>query len=453
MATNANNPAKRPHLESSPAGSPSNDSENHHEHNEDITSHHAHTASVWPRFLVIESADPAKPVSSLSPFVIDKALKGIVGETKTVKKLRSGVILVELLRAAQSKNLLKQTVFASLPVRVTEHRSLNTSKGVVRNFELAQMEPSEITDNLSTQGVTAARVIKQTRNGIVRNTATVVLTFGTPVLPTEIKAGYLILKVEPFIPNPLRCFGCQAFGHHQSTCTRTKVCPKCSLTAHGEEPCTAQVKCANCSADHPAYATSCPLWIREKEICRVKTTSNISFADAKKLVLSNTQDAPLRRSYATVAKHTASAATQTDPEITQCNCTTLVLGHSSSTSQAYTTTAIQTDKQITDTSLEQQNSRKHDTSLEQQNSRKHNANAENNGKGGVARRSAAPSPSDLPKRTSLSSAAGPNVQRRKTSLSPVRHPDPSGSRNISPDLSGGGTGRVGPVSHHKVNNT
>jgi hypothetical protein len=337
MASNTQNRSKRPKPESSPEAS-SPDIE--------ITQ----TVTHWPRFLVIEAIDKSKPVSSLSPFVIEKTLKGLIGETKSVKKLNSGIILVEVLREGQANNLLKQTSFASIDVQVSEHRTLNTCKGVIRCMELAQMESDELLANLSTHGVVAVRNITQKRDGVVRKTAAVVLTFATPDLPKDIKAGYLSLRVSPFVPNPLRCFNCQSFGHHQSLCKKAKLCPKCGLADHGDAECSTPVKCLNCSGDHPAYATSCPRWAQEKEICRVKTTNKISFPEARKLVVSSSSVSTARPSYASIVntktnisvgtKSTRTVETQTDC-LCQCTCQ----AHAVSNEGVSNTTATQTENQ------------------------------------------------------------------------------------------------------------
>ena len=77
--------------------------------------------SNWSRYIVIESTEPDKPISSLSPFVIEKAVQGIAGAVQGVRKLRSGALLIETLREAQANNLLKLDSFASLGVKVSPH--------------------------------------------------------------------------------------------------------------------------------------------------------------------------------------------------------------------------------------------------------------------------------------------------------------------------------------------
>src|SRR5579872_5805548 len=117
-------------------------------------------------------------------------MKGITGEVVSIKKLRSGLLIVEVSREGQAKNLLKQTTFASIPVKVSAHRSLNSSRGVIRDYDLAQMDPAELTSELQSAGVpvTEARNILKTRNGQRKKTAA---TFSMPTVPQTIQAGYL----------------------------------------------------------------------------------------------------------------------------------------------------------------------------------------------------------------------------------------------------------------------
>src|SRR5207302_1289462 len=89
-------------------------------------------SNSWPHFLVIRSNDENRPVTALSPFVIDKSIKACAGTVKGVKKLRSGVILVEVDNRKHSENLLKLKKMFDMDSNVTPHRTLNTCKGIVR---------------------------------------------------------------------------------------------------------------------------------------------------------------------------------------------------------------------------------------------------------------------------------------------------------------------------------
>ena len=71
----------------------------------------------------------------------------------------------------------------------------------------------EIRDELRNQAVLAVHRVTVTKNGEVISTSTLFLTFNSPDLPREIKLGYLRVKVDMFVPNPLTYFNCNGLGH------------------------------------------------------------------------------------------------------------------------------------------------------------------------------------------------------------------------------------------------
>ena len=91
------------------------------------------TASCYhDRWYIIQSTDPNKAASKLSPFVISKALKCSVGTVKTVRCLRQGDILIEVSSATQSSAVNKLNNLAGCPVTASPHHTLNTCKGIIR---------------------------------------------------------------------------------------------------------------------------------------------------------------------------------------------------------------------------------------------------------------------------------------------------------------------------------
>ena len=245
------------------------------------------TSSIhFPHFIVIESKDPSHPITKLSPFVVEKQLLGILGTPKSVKKLRNETILVECFTRQQSENLLKHKTFFQADVRIYPHKTLNSSKGIVRCKEMSLCSITEIKDNLKTQGVTDVKRISVRRHGEMRLTNTYILTFSSPTLPPSVKIGYMSVNVDLYIPNPLRCFKCQQYGHHISKCPRKAVCAKCGTEEdnHDYETCDRPVKCSNCKGAHAAFSRECPLWKEEKEILNLKYTKNLSFPEARQLI-------------------------------------------------------------------------------------------------------------------------------------------------------------------------
>ena len=111
------------------------------------------------------------------------------------------------------------------------------------------------------------------------------MTFELPVIPPRMKIDYTVEMVEQFIPNPLRCYKCQKYGHHQDKCNRKSVCGKCGQKDpdHSIEECKNTHRCANCGGDHTVYSKTCKKWKREREILSIKYTKNLSFLEAQKI--------------------------------------------------------------------------------------------------------------------------------------------------------------------------
>ena len=161
---------------------------------------------------------------------------------------------------------------------------MNASKGVVRNRELAKCDPKEIKEEMSDQCVTDAVVIKVKRDGVEHRTNTVILSFSTSTPPKYVMVGYERVSVNAYIPNPLRCFNCQRYGHGQKNCKNRKVCACCSESDHSAENCILEEKCFHCHGKHMVSSKECPRWQAEKRVQQLKAERNISFPEARQIV-------------------------------------------------------------------------------------------------------------------------------------------------------------------------
>ncbi|GBM13225.1 hypothetical protein AVEN_259134-1 [Araneus ventricosus] len=191
--------------------------------------------SETARFLIISL--PNEQLSKTSLFATEKALQGIA---KT---------------------------FLNNPVKITLNRTLNSSRGVISEPQLLHSPESEILEGLSSEGVIGVRRINITRGASFIATKHMVLTFNTTQLPSHIKAGYLRCKVRPYIPNPIRCYNCQRFGHSKAACRGKQTCSTCASVDHIASDCTSiEPRCMNCDQPHPADSKDCPQWKKEKQI-------------------------------------------------------------------------------------------------------------------------------------------------------------------------------------------
>ena len=120
------------------------------------------------------------------------------------------------------------------------------------------------------------------KEGKVVPTNTLFLTFNRPDVPKEIVVGYLKVKVELFVPNPLRRFNCNKFGHTSQRSRTTAKCQRCGKDKH-EEQYEGPLICSNCKGPHAVSAKDCPVW-KEKEIQGIRVEKRISFPEARQLV-------------------------------------------------------------------------------------------------------------------------------------------------------------------------
>ncbi|XP_071138259.1 uncharacterized protein [Mytilus edulis] len=98
-----------------------------------------------------------------------------------------------------------------------------------------------------------------------------------------------------FIPNPS-----QKFGHGSKQCRGKQRCFKCSDEGHEGTNCNSESsKCVNCGESHFSSSRDCPVYLKEKNIIKIKTERNISYPEAKQIAsVSNDLLVSNRPSYA-----------------------------------------------------------------------------------------------------------------------------------------------------------
>ena len=266
---------------------------------------------LFPRFLMMMPDDEEKSLHKLSSFAIQKGIEGLAGEPKSIKRLRSGDLLIEVDRGSHSTNLQKATELAGKPIKVSPHRTLNTSKGVIRTPELRNTTNEEIIAQLGHAGAKEARILTKKVDGKIVKLNTAIITFRFPTPPETMKMGFERVKVQLYVPQPLRCFKCQRFGHHRENCKRDEVCGRCGQPDHNDSSCNNPVKCVNCSEKHTAFSKDCPVWQKEKEIQKVRTEQKISFPEARKIV-EGKNNIPTRSFASVAARKVVSVGCQTD---------------------------------------------------------------------------------------------------------------------------------------------
>ncbi|GBO00706.1 hypothetical protein AVEN_14114-1 [Araneus ventricosus] len=164
-------------------------------------------------------------------------------------------------------------------------KKVKAANGIYREFSIPILNTGNVTHS-------APLDIANTPQGLT--------FFSSHVLAEYVKAGYIRLSVRPYISNPLRCFKCQRFGHSQTSCLGTLTCARCAEVGHESTGCTAKEKCVNCKDDHTSFSLNCLARKLEKEVVATKVKNQISYPEARKIVVSKAPTAGT--SYASVAQ-------------------------------------------------------------------------------------------------------------------------------------------------------
>ena len=246
---------------------------------------------IIPRHLVIDSEQPGRfkdyPKHNLA--LIIKKFLGI-GE-KEVDEVPEIFLWTRIHRGTEtevtsinvktkcdkhSKKLLLAKEIFGVKVIVTPHPSRNLSKGKVWDKEgiFSSYTETQLQEALENYGV--AKVERGTYLNSKKERVygkQYFLTFATASPPTSLNFPQIGIKmdVEKCLPRPIRCFGCQKFGHGKDRC-KTKdqvdVCANCGdrHVTSKESPCVNDARCVNCRGAHSAASFTCPAYKQEEYI-------------------------------------------------------------------------------------------------------------------------------------------------------------------------------------------
>lgn len=195
-----------------------------------------------------------------------------------------------------------------MQVKIIEHPTLNTIKGTIYCEDLKKLSEDVIQKELAEYHVTEVKRIKRKgKDGKLYDTAIHILTFNMCSLPESIDAGFHRCKVKLYIPSPLRCMNCLRFGHKKDKCTGNGVCANCAGLLHTNQPCTAKVTCASCGGDHHTLDRTCPVYLDELEIQRIRTVEKLPIRDARRKRREQVPAVPVfTKSFAQVASTSSS---------------------------------------------------------------------------------------------------------------------------------------------------
>ena len=256
---------------------------------------------VLPEFLVVHSTETdesgrQRPLK-LNPFQRVQALSKY-GNPKQVTLRADGSLELQMtdddairkmLTAKELSYHVRGKGLCRVAVKVVAHPTKNNVRGVISCPDLRGVTEEEVVEGMAGEGVTEARRIRRRERGTLVDTDAIILTMKRPSLPDEVKVGYLSVPIKLYVPDPIRCFKCQAFGHVSQKCRGDLRCGSCSTKGHEAKDCTSEsLKCSNCGGAHKAWDKKCSKYVHEREIRAVMVQERIPFRDAQAKVRART---------------------------------------------------------------------------------------------------------------------------------------------------------------------
>ena len=238
--------------------------------------------------VMLAAVNGDKPLASFSPIKIDRCLRNLIGQYDSCKPIRNGNLLVNCKTSNQIKTLLnlENLADANTKTSISVKSSIIIpagAKGVIYNVPL-DITNDDLLMCLKDDHVTyVKRFVKKSLVDlppVLTDTKTVLLQFDSTALPLFVHIGYMRFSVKKYIPQPLRCFKCNRFGHVTANCRGKERCSKCG-GEHKIENCqTSTVKCVNCNGNHTASSKECPRYQREVQVLKIKSDKNLTYAEA-----------------------------------------------------------------------------------------------------------------------------------------------------------------------------
>ena len=257
------------------------------------------------------------------PIALKKELTYLIGTNNSVK-ITGQSLRITCDNEAQKDRLMLINTLLDHEVRITAPRSLQTrdTSNVATEEKYRENKqrgiifgvPLDITKEELEEEIGANWTKRlEKRDGETKSiTGTVIFEIEGEKLPEFIYVGCLKKYVKEYIPRPMRCYHCQAYGHQAKQCYAKEKCPKCSGN-HSYDKCQKVDKpiCPNCKGDHSAGHKLCPKFVKVQNTLEISIKQKMSYAQAvKKLKETEEQKITHQQMTPSVSEETA---TETKP--------------------------------------------------------------------------------------------------------------------------------------------
>ena len=185
-------------------------------------------------FIKGEQAD----ITQINSFRVFSDICELLSRKPEIAKINQSLRI--LCRSDSEKKIMMETRFLaghrvefSEPYVKPRNRLNALNRRIIFNVE-EDVPVEQITQEL---GIPATRIIRRVRGENIVTEQVILYFNGT--IPDIIYFGWRRYRVSVYIPDPIRCYHCQKFGHKANQCRSTVKCPICS-GRHSFANCDAQ---------------------------------------------------------------------------------------------------------------------------------------------------------------------------------------------------------------------
>lgn len=236
------------------------------------------------RKVIFKLASGSAGFRSFNPIRLAKMIKEELGEVKNAQILADGKLLVVCASEDQMVKAVALKVIGEKQVEcfVPGNNKADGLKGVVYGVSL-EMSMNELVRGIEGGKAVGATRIRSFRDGVKRDTTTVIITFQGSALPEKVFLGCLSFRVQPYRRPPLRCYKCQRYGHIAAGCRGIRRCGKCGGSHEFAECKETVLKCGTCGGPHIAGSRECGYFKQAVKVQDYRETNkDLSYADVVK---------------------------------------------------------------------------------------------------------------------------------------------------------------------------